>query len=432
MIIEGIAIAFVGFVDLFNAIVAGDWTAAWESMALIGEGFTTIFFGILDLITTTVMAWVSTLIGIFSGFVLGVIDVFTGLSDTLVGNSIIPDMVQAIIDTFTNMIEPILSIFSTLSEGIGSILGSIFGGGGEEAEGPSFAFDPTEATTGLDQLNALTEQLNLALTNIFSVTLPALVTSIATTVQAILPFWQQVVMIITQTNMLLVEMYTIHLPMLQAVSEMTTQAMVTGFTAVNVTITQTIALVTQLISEITRLGQITKKVTQEMIKAFKALAEAMKNFADEIKTVAQTIENELVQALKNAQAAAESLRGALEGAAGAANNLGNAVEAGAGLGFSGGAGFQQGIGFQKGTLGLGMRVPGQGRGDIFGPIFLEPQEEILVTPRGQTIEGLMFDRLASAMGKSVTVNVEVGQVNDPMDLAMLTEQVKRVVSEEIN
>jgi TP901 family phage tail tape measure protein len=183
------------------------------------------------------------------------------------------------------------------------------------------------------------------------------------------------------------------------------------------------------------LQNITNTTLPALQKAFQKTGEVGTKMANDIANAVEDAQDpfeDLIAIVLEAENAFEGMANAADRAASAAGAAGNVSEVSTGIGFSGGAGLQRGLGLQGGTLGLGMRVPGQARGDIFGPIFLEPQEEILVTPRGQSIEGLIFDRLASAVGKSVTVEVNVGQVNEPMDLAVMTEQIKRVVSEEIN
>ena len=100
--------------------------------------------------------------------------------------------------------------------------------------------------------------------------------------------------------------------------------------------------------------------------------------------------------------------------------------------FSGGLGFKHGIGLQAGTLGLGMTVPGQGRGDTFGPLFLEPGEEILVTPRGQTIEGVLLDRLSSLIGgggddRSTTINMPIYTTEQPQAIIRQVQVLKALI-----
>lgn len=421
-IITGIIQFVLGFQQFWTSIFAGDLPGALEGFKLAMSGVANFISGVFGALFTAVTTPLVAIITFLGTFVTSVIEFFTTLSDTLVGNSIIPDMVMAIIDIFTSMIEPILSVFSTLSEGIASVLGAIFGGGEEEA--PSFAFDPAEAVAGLEEISTLTEQLNSAIVNIFSTTLPTLTATVLATVAQIIPQWMSVIQAITQLNMLLAEMYTVHLPTLQQVSDTTTQAMVTGFTQVNAVVTQTISLIVQLTAEIKRLGAETKKVTDAMIKAFKEVGEAVKKLADNVKSAAQSIKTDLVQALNSATEAAEKLRSALQGATMAAGGLGGALEAQAGIGIGAAAG----IGFQAGTL--GFTVPQGFPNDSF-PIRVQSGEEVLVAPANSSIDEIVMDTFGVG-GQSVIVEVNVGTINTPMDLAIVTEQVKRVIAGEVN
>src|SRR5690625_5509990 len=52
------------------------------------------------------------------GLVTGIIDFFHGLYMTLVGNSIIPDMVEAIVEWFSNMFTWLIEIVMNIVEGI--------------------------------------------------------------------------------------------------------------------------------------------------------------------------------------------------------------------------------------------------------------------------------------------------------------------------
>ena len=66
-----------------------------------------------------------------------------------------------------------------------------------------------------------------------------------------------------------------------------------------------------------------------------------------------------------------------------------------------GQGFQSGVGFQRGSpghqLGLGWPVPAGFPNDSF-TMGVQTGEEVLVTPRGMSIEGLIFERLAGLLG----------------------------------
>jgi len=87
------AVDFV--VNIFNAVIAlltGDFSAAWEYWNKAGQSAVDLFINLWETVKNFVMSFVETIIGFFQG-----------LYDTLVGNSIIPDMVNAIIDWIANM-----------------------------------------------------------------------------------------------------------------------------------------------------------------------------------------------------------------------------------------------------------------------------------------------------------------------------------------
>jgi hypothetical protein len=438
-VVGGLGIAALAAVGLLIAIgaqiVAGILQGILEELGINLEPTTLSELGVVLTGIGTNMLTAAAIIGtnIIAGISQGILDAIADLTTTLdqIGFIITQTVKDALgiaspsavffqfgVDIIQGLIDGVSSLLGSLGEIAGEILGAIFGGGGEEEAAPSFTFNPEEALVGLEQINALTEQINLALTNIFTVTLPTLVTSVATTVAAIIPLWQQVIMTIMELSMLIMELYSTHLPTLQLVSDATTQAMVTGFTLVNTTLTQSISLVVQLVAEIRRLGTETKRVVGDMVRAFNALAR-------NIKTAAQSIKNDLVQALDSAARSADKLAAALARVNARGRNTASILAA-RGLGTSKGARASAGIGFQQGTL--GFTVPPGFPNDTF-PIRVTSGEEVLVAPPNSSIDQIVMDTFGFG-GGSLVVEVNVGQINEPMDLAIVTEQIKRVVVEE--
>ena len=82
----------VNMVNVVVALLTGDFAGAWEYLGDIAESTKELFFNIFDGIVTFISTFVTT-----------IIDFFHGLYMTLVGNSIIPDMVNAIVDWFKNL-----------------------------------------------------------------------------------------------------------------------------------------------------------------------------------------------------------------------------------------------------------------------------------------------------------------------------------------
>lgn len=104
-------INFVDFaVNMVNAIVAlftGDFAGAWQYLQDAGQStidfFVNLFTGLIDFVV---------------GFVDAIIGFFHGLYMALVGNSIIPDMVNAIVDWFKNMFQWVIDIVMMIVDGI--------------------------------------------------------------------------------------------------------------------------------------------------------------------------------------------------------------------------------------------------------------------------------------------------------------------------
>lgn len=97
-------------VNMVNAIVAlftGDFAGAWQYLQDAGQSTLDFFVNIFDAI-----------IGLVMGFVDGVIDFFHGLYMTLVGNSIVPDMVNGIADWFKNLVKWGIDLIKNLVDGV--------------------------------------------------------------------------------------------------------------------------------------------------------------------------------------------------------------------------------------------------------------------------------------------------------------------------
>lgn len=94
--------------DLFHgnfAAVGKDLQGVWQGVIQIFQGFGNVFMGL-------VRAVIGTITGLFSGFVQGIITFFTNMAAVLVGHSIIPDMINAIIQWFTQLPGRVLGIIS--------------------------------------------------------------------------------------------------------------------------------------------------------------------------------------------------------------------------------------------------------------------------------------------------------------------------------
>jgi trimeric autotransporter adhesin len=105
-----------GLINFFTAVFTGDWEAAWQAILQILQGvwgaISSVIVGARDII------W-----GVVEGFIGGIIGFFQHLWDVLVGHSIIPDLMNAIIHWFVVMpIQVLRSIGSFISDAIGKFI----------------------------------------------------------------------------------------------------------------------------------------------------------------------------------------------------------------------------------------------------------------------------------------------------------------------
>lgn len=90
----GIVEIVSGVVQAIVALFQGDFTAAWEAVRLVGQGIFDWFSGLWGLLWQPIY-----------DLVMGIIDWFRYLWDELVGHSIIPDTINAIVEWFTSLPE---------------------------------------------------------------------------------------------------------------------------------------------------------------------------------------------------------------------------------------------------------------------------------------------------------------------------------------
>ncbi|WP_407453568.1 hypothetical protein [Methanobrevibacter sp.] len=108
MLVTGI-IQIIGALGTFLVgVFTGDLNKCSEAIRNIWNGIVNIFVG-----------GISAVVGFVSGFVSGVIQWFTNLWDVLVGHSIVPDMVNAIIQWFKNMVT---NVVNAVSNFVGNIV----------------------------------------------------------------------------------------------------------------------------------------------------------------------------------------------------------------------------------------------------------------------------------------------------------------------
>lgn len=109
-----------GLINFVAFIFTGDWAAAWDAIKQI-------FLGTFQAIGHLLEGIVSIIWGIIWGFIKGIIDFFVWLWDELVGHSIIPDMINAIVDFFVKMPGRILSALASLGKKLVDLIKAAWG-----------------------------------------------------------------------------------------------------------------------------------------------------------------------------------------------------------------------------------------------------------------------------------------------------------------
>lgn len=107
-VISGVIKIFKGLTDFLVGVFTGDWKRALNGLKEIWDGIWDAVYGTLANLSKAVGNLAITIYKTIVTF-------FKKLYDELVGHSIIPDMVRAIIAWFNKLISPIRSVFSTIS-----------------------------------------------------------------------------------------------------------------------------------------------------------------------------------------------------------------------------------------------------------------------------------------------------------------------------
>lgn len=113
--IENFVQIFSGIIQIVSGVVSfvvnifkGDWAAVWQSVLDIGRGIGDVFSGLWGLV-----------VGGIKEFWQGVIDWFMSLWDELVGHSIVPDTINAIVEWFLSLPG---KIFKSLQEFVDGVI----------------------------------------------------------------------------------------------------------------------------------------------------------------------------------------------------------------------------------------------------------------------------------------------------------------------
>lgn len=117
-VVMGVVGVITGLYNIIVGLFTGDWSRVWEGIKQLGTGIWSIIKGIWDAIVAVFKGAWDLIWGIVKGFVEGIIDFFTTLWDVLVGHSIVPDMINAIIDWFASLPGKVFEFVSNLVRGV--------------------------------------------------------------------------------------------------------------------------------------------------------------------------------------------------------------------------------------------------------------------------------------------------------------------------
>lgn len=432
-VLTGVQQLIIGFVQFWSSVFSGDLTGAVEAWKLYMSGLGNFLAGVFQIALSLIMAPINAIGSFLSEFITSVIGFFTTLSDTLVGNSIIPDMVQMILDTFLGMISGITDIFGGITETISGLFSSIFGGGDGEGGGLAsiFTFDPATIITGIQTIttsfNTLVAGFNLFFLTTLPTFLPLFVT-FATTINTAL---MAIITSNTTWNTLLLTMTAETIPTFQSVT-------VTALMMVNQTLMMIIQTLTRVIATVIQLQQTFVKAMQEIEKAIKSVlktVESLSKALDDMGDKAKEAADKSVDAIGEITHAVSGLADALRDAVhlfnllrGAGSQAGIGGQSGMGARFLVGAGAS----FQGGTGLGGFVVPPNFTNDRF-PINVSTGERVFVQPRaGRSVqappESLPFFRGQNG-GTTKTINLNFGDVilSNQMDEDEFFTKVKEAV-----
>jgi hypothetical protein len=108
-IISGVMQFIKGTIQLVMGILTGDWSKAWEGIKNIFGGIWTAIIGVLN------GAWIA-IVGIVTSLWETIKSIFLKLWNWLVGNSLVPDLVLAVIMWFTKMRDMVSNLVQMLKD----------------------------------------------------------------------------------------------------------------------------------------------------------------------------------------------------------------------------------------------------------------------------------------------------------------------------
>lgn len=123
-VIQTVASVITGVVKIVVNLIQGDWQGAWdaavEMVEGVREGVTNILEGLVGAVEGLFKMLVGAPLAAIQGFVDGVINFFQSLFDQLVGGSIVPDMINAIVGYFVGLPGQVMG---TIAGFVGEVVG---------------------------------------------------------------------------------------------------------------------------------------------------------------------------------------------------------------------------------------------------------------------------------------------------------------------
>jgi len=117
-VFKGVIQVIRGVIEIVVGVFAGDWRQAWQGVQDIFAGVWEAIFGVLE-------GAVKVIWGFVSGLVVGVVGFFKWLYDTIIGHSIIPDLINGIVNWFKNLIPWVVTHVTTLVTSVVSWFASL-------------------------------------------------------------------------------------------------------------------------------------------------------------------------------------------------------------------------------------------------------------------------------------------------------------------
>jgi TP901 family phage tail tape measure protein len=124
--LEGIQNFIKGAMTIIKGIFTADMNLIKEGFAIAWEGIKGIFKSMLQGIWASIKTYFGLVLNFIGKFIESVIKFFKNLKDKLVGNSIIPDMLDDILNVFKKVLNRVLEIVKSILDEILSVFKKVF------------------------------------------------------------------------------------------------------------------------------------------------------------------------------------------------------------------------------------------------------------------------------------------------------------------